>query len=176
MSLVVETGSGSDRAESYVTLAEIDAHLDGLGIAASWRSALTTEQEVIARKATRYLERAYGHRWRGYRATLEQALDWPRASVTDADGRAISSDEIPASLKRACMEAARRILAGTDLLADVESTGTVKRERVKGGSAEVETEYATPAGGTGATQAQRYTEIELEIRRLLRPGGRVRKA
>jgi hypothetical protein len=157
VSLVVEIGSGSEFAES-------------------WRSKIASEQEAILRKATRHIERAYGSRFVGRRARNEQALAWPRWSAETRDGRLIDGDEIPHELKRGCYEAVRRILAGTTLLADVESVGAVRRERVKAGSAEVETEYASGSGSTGAAQAQKYPEIELEIAPLLHAGSRLRRA
>lgn len=179
MSLIVETGFGAANAESYVSAAELETMLDEMGATTAlsgWRSKSTPEKEAILRQATRYIERAYGTRYVGVRAVNDQALGWPRFGATDRDGRLIDSDEIPQALKRATQEAAKRIVSGTSLLADLDAVGAVKVERVKAGSTEVETEYATGSATTGTAQAQKYPEIELEIRPLLRAGSRIRRA
>ena len=111
MSLIVETGTGSESSESYVTVAECSAyHTKHGGTAWDW----IDDKEAALRKATQYLDSAY--KWRGVPTTEAQALRWPRANVV-VDSYALAWDAIPANLKHACCELA----AKGDLFADVES-------------------------------------------------------
>ena len=145
MSLVVESGAGLADAESYISAAEHQAYCNARGL--GYGSEAEIEQQ--ARRAADYLGQVYRLRFKGYRTTSVQALDWPRAAVEKPDlpgGFGIypgyyGQDEIPVELKRAQSELMVRAAAG-DLAPDVERLQ--KRVRVEG-AVEVEYEPGAPA-------------------------------
>lgn len=83
MALIVENGQGLPNANSYVSVADATAFaaLNGLSFPSDQAKA---ENALI--QATRYIDL---YRFSGKRATVDQALDWPRSFV-DCDGAAWS--------------------------------------------------------------------------------------
>lgn len=111
MSLIVETGTGDPTAESYASVADADLYHVNRGNAA-WAAATPGAKEQALRKATDYMQQAYGQRWAGVRATASQALDWPRYGE-DANGVYFAGDSIPIDVVRACCELALRALSAS---------------------------------------------------------------
>jgi hypothetical protein len=108
MSLVVETGSGSATAESYISLANADLYFAAHGSPAEWTGLTDAAKESALRYAAAWMDEHY--RWLGvisYPST-PQKLDWPRAGVVDNEGRVIASDSIPQAIKDLQCEAALR--------------------------------------------------------------------
>jgi len=154
MSLVIESGSGSATAESYISVEDASAYFNNRGVT-TWdaldEGEATAAREQALRKATDYIDSHY--QWEGSRVyPLVQALDWPRYGVW-AKEEYVDDDEIPEPLKRACAELALKS-ASDDLLAD-QTQGVVKE---KVGVIEVEYNPNSPA-------ATRYKSIDA----LLRP-------
>ena len=84
MAFVVEDGTGLANANSYVSVAEADAYLS-LGGYTLWSDLAESERRHALVRATRYLTQMYRLRWKGTRATANQALDWPRNFVERED-------------------------------------------------------------------------------------------
>lgn len=83
-----------------------------------------------------------------------QERAWPRSGVTFLN-EDVPDDEIPKEIEYATYEAALLIIKGVDLRPIQERGGAIKRERVKGGPVEVETEYMDSASsGTTFTKIQ----------------------
>lgn len=140
-----EDGTGLANADSYVSVAEADAYADARGWA-DWTGS-TAQKEHRLVTATAYIDATY--RFRGVIATTTQALAWPRLddarqSLTDPEGRPLTG--VPKAVKSACIELAR--VAVTQALTPAPEAAAVKRERVKAGSVETETEYAVAGGST----------------------------
>jgi hypothetical protein len=127
MALIVEDGTAKTDAESYIGVTDANTYHANRGNT-TW-TALTDEQcEQALRKATDYMTQVYRLRWKGYRVTATQALDWPRSMVerpdfaytsvngyTTIDGMYyFPSDEVPVEVQRACAELAL-IASTTDL-------------------------------------------------------------
>jgi len=157
MSLVIESGSGSATAESYISVEDASAYFTARGVT-TWDALDTGEatvnREAALRKATDYLTAVYRDRWEGVRYTEDQALDWPRAGVV-RDSWQVDTDEIPIEVQRAEAELALKS-ASDDLLAD-QTQGVVKE---KVGVIEVEYNPNSPA-------ATRYKQIESMLRPYL---------
>ena len=134
MSLIVETGSGSTTAESYISVAEADTYHAANGAPASWTAASTADKESALRQATAYLDDRYAYQWRGTRAHEEQALRWPRTAVYDDDGFYVSSSSIPERLGRAVAVVALALIDGTELYANQTNGGEVVEKSVTVGS------------------------------------------
>ena len=142
-------------ADSYVALVEADAWHTDRGHAA-WTGA-DGVKETALRRATSWIDATFGFRFSGAKASgRAQSLAWPRIGATDADGLAISSDEIPVEIKRATFEAALRELVSPgslnpDIVPVTTTGGAVKRVRKKVGPLETETEY-TEGGSSEMSQ------------------------
>lgn len=106
MALVIEDGSGVAGAEAYASVADCSAWAEKYYEQALARS--TAEKEAAIRRAVGYLN---GLSWLGHKTHgRDQALAWPRAWMTDADGYAIPADEVPVEVIEA-----QHILARAEL-------------------------------------------------------------
>lgn len=154
MALIVETGSGSTTAESYLSVADADTYLAAYG-QTSWAATATGSKEIALRKATRYIDTKFSARWKGKRSNETQALDFPRQNITDYDGWTISSTIVPQKLKDATAELAFRALTEDIFIDLTASTQNVVRTKVKVGSIEEETEWDS---GTSAVPVYRLAD------------------
>jgi hypothetical protein len=132
MALLVEDGTGLAGAESYASVADATAYHAARGNAAWAALASDTIREQNLRKATDYMVQVYRLRWKGWRVSVTQALDWPRSEVERADYAALQAnglttisgdyyypaDEVPAEVEKACFELALAAIAG-DLNPDI---------------------------------------------------------
>lgn len=122
MSLIVEDGTSLDNAESYISVSDADVYHSTRGITI-WDNATPTEKEQALRRATDYMVGEYRILWSGKRATITQALDWPRCGVKmdDFDGncRLYPNNVVPFEVRKACAELALRATMG-ELLEDTE--------------------------------------------------------
>lgn len=126
MPLIVETGSGFNNAESFISVADADSYFSARGNTA-WTGTETVKEQAL-RKATDFMQGRYINRWKGTRTHETQALAWPRENVTDADGYSLQSNVVPREVKHACAELAVRSLT-TTLLPDNLTPG-IKSESV----------------------------------------------
>ncbi|RKY06573.1 MAG: hypothetical protein DRP56_07180 [Planctomycetota bacterium] len=166
MSLVVETGSGSSTADSYISFADADSYVAAHGADATWTAADDVDKEEALRLGTQYIDLEYGERLKGYKAEQDNALCWPRYNVSDSDGYAVDSDAVPVRVKNAAVEAALRVIAGDDLLGTQSNPGAIKRERKKLGPMEKEVEYM---GGKPASGVKVYPKIRALLVPFLTP-------
>jgi hypothetical protein len=139
--MIVETGAIVPDANSYITLAFFDAYWLDRGVAPA-HDDLSKEAAIIV--ATQYVDSV--NRFKGEIVSETQSLAWPRQGAHDSEGRAIPSDAIPAKLKQAVAEYAKRQLDSA-LLPDVSDTGAIKSKRDKLGDLETETVYQDGTGG-----------------------------
>jgi hypothetical protein len=113
MAIVVETGAGLSNSNSYASVAEADAYFLERANEA-WD--VVDEKEPLLIKATDFMLRTYGQRWKGWRTLTTQALDWPRSNVMKAGyvdyGPYYEIDELPAEIKNICIELALKASVG----------------------------------------------------------------
>lgn len=108
MALTVEDGTGLVGADAYISVANADTYF--LASAnATWAAATVPAKEVAIVKATRYMEKRFGTKWKGLIASSEQALGWPRRYVYDERGTELV-DQVPVQIARACAEYAVQAL------------------------------------------------------------------
>lgn len=129
MALIVEDGSIVAGAESYCSVAAADDYHSKRGNAAWAALDDTTEKEPALRKATDYMVQEYRQRWKGYRKSATQALDWPRSAVylepvqygggVEPNPLLVSDTIVPDEVVKACAELAIRA-STTVLSADLE--------------------------------------------------------
>ena len=116
--IVVETGSGSASANSYISEADFATYATDRGVTIAGTAA-----ELLI-QAMDYLEQ---QPFKGVKGSDAQALQWPRWGVA-IDGYSVDSDEIPQLLIDAQCENAIGIDAGNNPLAAV--TRATKSEKV----------------------------------------------
>lgn len=103
MAFVVEDGTGLSTANAYISTAFADTYHVDRGNAA-WTGA-TTDKETAIVRATDYVDKRFGPRFRGFREGKSQGLEWPRLSAFDNDDFLYSDvDRIPRSLQKAIAE------------------------------------------------------------------------
>jgi hypothetical protein len=151
-----EDGTGLTTANSFGTVAEADDYHDGRGNTA-WASIATSAlKEDCLVRATDYIEKRFGHKFRGFRRSGDQALSWPRLDAWDNSGYAFA--DVPTKLKQASFEYALRSASLHELTPDPLSpvqpqtnltgetratgpTGSVTKVKESVGPIEEETEY-----------------------------------
>ncbi len=107
------TTPGSEFADSYATLAELDEYNNDRLHSSTWSAAVEATKEAAARWATLLLD-ANPRAWTGAAVDAVQALGWPRSGMLTRNGFEIptsGADSIPRDLKRAQAEFARQLIA-----------------------------------------------------------------
>jgi len=168
MAIVVEDGTGVANAETYISVADFKAYCTAQGLDYSAYDDDTLIEQAL-RRATQFLVDNYRFRWKGWRVSSSQALDWPRYEVWIEDTASfLDNDIVPADVVKATAECCFRELSAR-LSADEERL----EKRVKVGPLEIEyadgstTQGAFPAalrrlapfciGGAGMTATLRRT-------------------
>jgi hypothetical protein len=142
MTLIVEDGTGLSNSNGYVSEAYVTAYFADRGGNSAWTAATTAAREAAIVLATDYIDIRFG--FRGRILMEDQNLQWPRSGIFNEFGTEISG--LPTEVEKATAEYAVRSLTAS-LAPDptAEATGTgIRRQRVKAGQVETETEYATP--------------------------------
>lgn len=176
MAVVVEDGRCVEGANSYLGVDDFKTYADLRGLPYEGKSDDEIGQALI--RATAWIDSTYRARFSGVRTYGSlQSLLWPRkagsivhgqyvpdaylTTLTDSEGLAIPTTEIPDALKNAVAEAGYRELIGPGSLApDLERGGDIRR--LKAGSVEVE--YATTAAASTT-----FTAIDGLLAGLLGP-------
>ena len=127
--IVVETGTSSETANSYVSEADLATYAADRGV------TLTGTPAVLIIQAMDYLE---SKNFIGTKSDIDQALQWPRYGA-EIDNYYVDSDVTPKLLKEAEMEICIAIDGGVNPLAN-QGRETV-REKVDG----IEVEYSSSA-------------------------------
>lgn len=137
MPLVVEDGSVVDGAESYVSVIDAAAYAESRGLA--FQPSPEASAEAALRRATTWLDATYRSRFTGRRRNgRAQSLEWPRIDAEDAEGNAISDEEVPVEIVHACCEAAVRELANPGALSPDVTLGRVMKSASVDGAVSVE--------------------------------------
>lgn len=163
MALTVEDGSGLADAESYVSVADCSTYCTARGL--TFSSGTTENKEAALRRATAYIDGAYGPMFLGRRRNgRDQALQWPRIEAYDDSAEEyIDQDAVPVEIVHATCEAAVRELATPGSLnPDLKRGGAIKS--VKAGSVAVEFMGNAPADTT-------YRIIDRLVAPVLSTGG-----
>lgn len=123
--LVVEDGTGLANANVYLSVADADTYHADRGNSA-WAALTTAQKQAGLLYATTQIDVSYS--WKGYLADPDQALEWPRLSSDDTEGR-VTDNEVPDKIKQATAELA--LLHQTSALnATYSRGGRVKRQKV----------------------------------------------
>lgn len=177
MAFTVETGAVVAGANAYMTVAQYRTHHTDRG-----RAALSTDagqsdvlvQAAIVR-ATDYIDKRFGRRFRGTKQQASQPLEFPRFDMWDEDGYLM--DEMPAQLLKATAEYAWLATQQTTDLAPVPdgTTGTVEETTEKVGPISTTVKFAKrPMTSTGnlTESLPEYPQADLWIEELLKLGSK----
>ena len=139
--LVVETGTGSATANSYVTEVFCTTYFQNQGGNTAWDAADTMQRAWALMQASNWIDLSYGDRFVGLRASSTQALEWPRSFAYDRQGEELAS--VPLALQRATAEMARRYLEdSTQFFADTAAASNVVQDSVSVGPITIAKTYA----------------------------------
>jgi hypothetical protein len=109
MAIIVEDGTEVAGANSYVSVADLEAYAAARGI------TLVADPEILLIRAMDYIESLS---YCGSKLSLSQTLQWPRYGVW-VDGYPYPVNTIPTELKNALMQTALSIDAGVDPLSTI---------------------------------------------------------
>jgi hypothetical protein len=108
MAFTVEDGSVVVGANSYNTVVAFQTHhVDRAQIDLA-SEFLDAEIQAALILATDYVDKRFGRRFRGYKQTRDQELEWPRIDACDNDD--YTFEDIPRQLKKAINEYALIVL------------------------------------------------------------------
>ena len=166
MAFVTEDGTGLALANGYVTVAFADAYFVDRGNAIWAAVATDAEKEQAIVRATDYIDKRFGIRFKGVKQSSDQGLEWPRAGAVDNDGYVF--DDVPRNLEKATCEYALQALSLT--LAPNNSNAGVKITKKKVGPIETEQELSTPSTGSlvSLSSIPEYPEADLWIQELIK--------
>ena len=173
MAFVVEDGTGLSNSNSYLSEADADTHFADRGNA-TWAAASSANKTAALVRASDYIDKRFGMRFKGFKQSDAQAMEWPRIGALDADDYLLNdpNDAVPRQIKKATAEYALRALSNATLAPDNSNVG-VNITRNKVGPIETEQELQTSGGnGVGTVSASSipdYPEADLWIQELLKP-------
>lgn len=108
MAFTVEDGSAIAGANAYADVATVDTHHTDRGNT-RWDDFITSEKEAAIIRASDYIDKRFGRRFRGVRRQKDQGLEWPRLDAFDDDGFLMSGgDDVPRQILKAVSEYALR--------------------------------------------------------------------
>jgi hypothetical protein len=117
--MIVETGTGTPNADSYLSIAEADSLIHS----SAWEAFSTEEKETALVEATKYLDLRYGDRYEGDKKSEEQGLDLPRVS------KYLGSLIFPREIKLATAEVSNLIASGVDVYETESKFGSIQSEK-----------------------------------------------
>ena len=167
MSITIDKTPGSADANAYVDETDAADYFNLRVGGSEWSTHGTEDRKRGLIQATQRVDLEL---FVGTRATGAQALAWPRHGVTDRDGYAVASDEIPRSIAEASMELALVLLrsneAGSDPYAVPDNTD-VKRAKV----GDLEVEYRDRLSSAGSGVADTLPDIVSQLLAEFRVSG-----
>jgi hypothetical protein len=168
MAFTPEDGTGLPNANSYIDVAFADTyHADRNQT--DWTDLSTDAKQGFLVRATDYIDKRFGKKFRGFRQQKSQALEWPRLDAFDNDEYLL--DGIPSQLQKACAEYALRAITNSELAPDNTNTGVQAFTR-RIGPIELKDELSTTVPSTllSPQSINDYPEADLWIGELLKSG------
>lgn len=174
-SFTVEDGDGLPGANSYLSVAEANDYHEGRGNTVWTVSTVTDAMKQAALvRATDYIDKRFGTKFRGWKQTSTQGLQWPRLDAEDNSGYLLQ--DIPVQLKQATAEYALRSLSLHELTPDPVSpvpeqqhtngytrdmspTGEVVKKTERVGTVEETTQYRNVGGSMSAASTSTKSRL-----------------
>lgn len=165
MAFTLEDGTGVVGANAYISVAFADTyHADRNQTA--WEDLNDDAKQGFIVRASDYIDKRFGKRFRGFRQTKDQGLEWPRLDAFDDDDYTL--DGVPSQLEKATAEYALRAITNTELAPDNTNTGVQAFTR-RIGPIELVDELKTSVPSTllSPSSINDYPEADLWIEELL---------
>jgi len=139
MALTIEDGTVITGADSYITVAELEAYcLERLLYMPDDTEVGDQDEENKEAAILRAMSYIDSRNFKGVKTDRANPLIWPRDGVEDKDGYAVESDEIPTELTNALLRASYEEMYEPEILQpNVSRDDLVKREKID----VIETEY-----------------------------------
>ncbi len=103
MAFVVEDGTRITLANAYMTVAQWKTHHGDRGQTSATDGTYSdTEIQGGIVNSTDYIDKRFGRRFRGWRSTKSQGLEWPRTDAYDDDEHLL--DDMPTQLLKGTAE------------------------------------------------------------------------
>lgn len=157
---VYETGEGLSDANSYLSTDEFLDFAFMLGYDVDTSNYDDIERKLM--RGTLVLDSDFRNRFPGTRATITQALEFPRNNAYYIDGASIANNVIPKEIKMALTELFFLIESGTNLQPTIDPSGNLSMERIKVDSIEEERRYMRSGGGV----LSKYKVVEDALSRI----------
>ena len=158
--LVVESGTGTATANSYISLTDANTYHSLRGNS-KWNDWSDEKKEYAIIRSTDYIDARFGRRFRGFRLLTYQPLEWPRLDAFDDDGFLLGfAGQLPKQLVKATAEYALRALLYNVLAPD--PTLITPPQSMETGVVEL-TQDDMP-GGTVISRTSKVGPIEQTIR------------
>jgi len=166
----VETGDGSETANSYCTVAYADDYISIKSNATAWLALTDADVEKYLMWATRLLDQRASYA--GTKVYPAGALEWPRAYVYDRNDLPVCNDCVPKQIKDATVEIAWNLFENDVDPSDSGGTsgsagGAIKRIKAD----VVEIEYTEGTTGTSGGDFPKGINTILSPLGSLRGGG-----
>ena len=167
MAFTVEDGTGVVGANSYITLAFADEYHEDRG-QLTWVALSILDRQRFLVRSSDYIDKRFGRRFRGFRQTKSQGLEWPRLDAFDDDDYVL--DVIPSQLEKATAEYALRAIDNLQLAPDNTDTG-VDATFTKIGPIEIENTIKKSGGSSiiASNSLTDYPEADLWMSELVIP-------
>ena len=168
MAFVPEDGTGLSNSNSYVSEAFADSYFTDRGNA-TWAAALTADKETALVRATDYLDKRFGPKFRGFKQSMSQALEWPRIGALDDDDYLLNGvDNIPRQLQKATAEYGLRALSA--VLAPDNTNAGIAITKKKVGPIETVNELSNPGSPSlvSPNSIPEYPEADLWMSELIK--------
>lgn len=123
--MIVENGTGLTDSNSYVSVVFADDYFSARGVS-GWVALTTEKKEQALIRATDFIDNVF--QWCGKKATVEQALRFPRVNIKDYEGNVIEG--IPTCLKQAVCDVALVTSSGKELFEVAGENGDVVSETI----------------------------------------------
>jgi len=108
ITVIVETGAGITGANSYRSIADIDAWVLTNPHDTTWTALTDAAKNGYTVWSCRLMNEQMD--WDGWQSDSDQALDLPRSGMVDKNGNSIDDDEIPTEVQNAQSELARLLV------------------------------------------------------------------
>lgn len=113
--------------DSFISDSDADTYMTARVHVTEWTNADSATKEAALKQATQIID---AERFVGTITDTAQALAWPRAGVTDQEGREIADDAIPPAVANATAELALALIRQDLTRDDVQRAHRVRAEWV----------------------------------------------
>ena len=167
MAFVLETGAGLTNSNAYISVTFFKEFHSDRGRSIGEFSATEISAAII--RATDYIDKRFGKKFKGSKANSGQSLEWPRSDVWDNSGDRVDSDELPKQLLNATAEYTRLALAFNDLL-PTPARGFATIDETTGGVVTTQTHVARTRQVVGPIEDEIWYH-DTAKREFIRSGG-----